>query len=372
MSRFAAVEGLRLPQLGSFSQAPAILWARHGCVLAMLAATAAEVALAALFVIGVLSLATWLAAHTAIVATIWWLGHCAARSGDGAAHRTGPLFLVATAALGPVGSCGSLLTAVLLRLWASRVTTFDLWYPAALTEGASEQSRDLYRRLQRGESLEAETGSVAPFADVFAGGSVEQKRAVVALIANRFQPAFAPALLGALNDNDPAVRVLAASATARIENGFSKMSMELEDRHARQRSDFDVKWELARHYDQYANAGLLDNGRVLSARMRAHDLYRECESLRPHTAEVLHARIRLLVRLGREDEAIEALAPLVARDAVPAGTMTWYVECLFKRGRYTALRETCQFVERQPAALIGLSAPCRAAVALWSSGIHSG
>lgn len=368
MSRLAAIHRPQFPQPEWFEPAARILWVRHSHLVAMVAAAAAEIALAASFVVGLVPLAIWFVAHIAIIALLWRPSLRAARSGLSAVHRVGPLFLIATSALGPVGSLGALLTAVLLRFWASRVEGFDLWCPAALTDGEQELSRRLYRRVVRSGQVRATRCSVAPFVDIMNDGSAMQKRAVVALIANRFQPVFAPALLAALNDNDPAVRVLAASATARIESGFLKTLLELEDRHARQPTDVDVKWELARHCDQYANTGVLDEGRALSARLRALELFRECDTVGYKPAEALRARVRLLVRMGRDEEVIETLAPLVAQGAAPAVTLAWYLECLFRRRCYTALREASRAVETQPAALTHMSERCRAAVKLWSSG----
>jgi hypothetical protein len=337
----------------------------------MLAVAGAEIALAKWLVTGAIPLWAWLALHTALVGLLAWGYWQTASRGGGSGPRTVmPLFLVATAALGPVGSGGALLTAALVRLGASSVTRFDLWYPAAVAE-APAKSRALTRQLSGHQDAEADGSGVSSFSDVLSGGSVEQKQAVITLIASRFKPGFAPALLSALHDDDPAVRVLAASATGRIENDFLTLSMNLEARHQKQPSDFELTWKLARHYDEFANSGMLDDARTISARLRALDLYRECEHLRPSAADVLHARIRLLVRLGRDDEAVAALAPLVAGGNAPEATLTWYVECLFKKQDYDALRDTCRFLQNQPGAFAQLSERCRDTVSLWAAPAHA-
>jgi polysaccharide biosynthesis protein PelE len=368
MSRLAAIYRPQFLRPDWYEPVARILWVGRGYLVTMLAAAAAEIAVATSFVVGHLPLAIWVVAHIVIIALLWRPSLRAARSGVGAVHRVGPLFLIATAALGPVGSLGALLTAVLLRFWASRVDGFDLWYPAALTDVEQDLSSRLYRRVVRPAHARVTRCSVAPFVDIISNGTATQKRAVVALIANRFQPVFAPALLAALKDDDAAVRVLAASATARIESGFLKTLLELENRHASEPTDADVKWALARHCDHYANTGLLDEERAFSARQRALELFRECEAVGHKPAEALRARVRLLVRLGRDEEVIETLAPPVAQGATPAVTFAWYLECLFRRRCYTALREACRAVETQPAALTHVSERCRAAVKLWSSG----
>ena len=341
-------------------------------LLVMLAATLAELALAAGFASGMLAALYGVAGHVAIVGWLGWRYWRGGLSAGQPSSRVRALFLITTAALGPVGATGALLTVALLRIWTSPFVGLAAWQPPELAEEKSDASRGLYRRLQRHARSGSDPSRVAPFSDVLARGSVEQKQAVVVHIASGFQPAYAPVLLGALSDEDPAVRVLAAAAAARIETDFLRASMALEERHSRNRTDFDAKWTLASHHDQYANTGLLDETRVDTARLRALHLYRECAALRPHASEVLHAEIRLLVRLGQDEEASRILTPLLAEGKAPAETLTWYVESLFKSGRYEPLRQACELLSRQPAALAMLSQPCRDAVLLWSEGTPVG
>jgi hypothetical protein len=307
-----------------------------------------------------------MAVHTLMMAALCLTYVAAAKRRADSVPRIASLFVIVTSALGPVGACGALFAAMLLRLWASGIPRFDAWYPAAIGDGGLKQPRSLYRHVMNTAAASTEGNGVVPFADVLSGGTLEQKQAVIVLIANRFRPAFAPALLGALNDEDSAVRVLAASAVARIETKFLETSIALEARHGRESGDFAASWHLACHYDDYANTGLLDDTRALAARQRALDLYRRCERERPEALEVIHAISRLLVRLGREVEAVEALSPAVARGAVSAETLTWYIECLYRCGRYAALRETCRSLQRNPAALAPMSVSCLEAIALWS------
>ena len=340
---------------------------RHAAWLPMVGVAAAESILLAMFAYGLIEGGVWFAAHACLVAALaWGLKRRWRAPHEGTVARMRLAFLVTTAALGPVGAIGGLLTTLLLRAWGTQAPRIDLWLPAASGEDESARWNLLVRRLSRQPGAGEATSRVAPFADVMARGSIDQKQVVIALMANRFKPSYAPVLLGALSDADPSVRVLAAAAAARIENEYLPRSMHLEERYLRQRSDFTTAWKLATHHDEYANTGLFDETRTLAARLRALKLYRECATLRPTAQEVKHAEIRLLVRLGRDDEAEQAIAPLLADERAPAETLTWYVEGLFKRGRFGPLRDACRLLQGRPQALAQLPQTCRDAVRLWA------
>ena len=369
-----AMAGLLPSTSLSASIAPGRL-ARYAAWLPPVAAAAVEVLLAMMFSTHAISGSAWVAAHlllVAVLAVALRMGHRSALQLEGAVARTRLVFLVSTAALGPIGAVGGLLTALLLRAWGAHTPRIDLWLPVASGEDKAAHWNRLVRRLSRQPDDGEATSRVAPFADVMARGSIDQKQVVIALIANRFKPSYAPVLRGALSDTDPSVRVLAAAAAARIENEYLPTSIQLEERHARRRNDFATALRLAKHHDAYANTGLLDETRTLAARLRALALYRECAAMRPGAGEVKHAKIRLLVRLGRDDEAEQAIAPLLADGCAPAETLTWYFEGLFKRQHFGPLRDACRLLQARPEALALLPQACRDAVRLWASDVADG
>lgn len=324
----------------------------------------AEVGLSFAVALGAMQLTYALAAHVALIASLMLVGWREHR--DGRTHDPVTLlFLVATAALGVAGSLGTLLAALLLRCRAARATGLEAWYAALFPDAESNPGGALYQRLLSGESSLHERCTVAPFADVMASGDIDRKQVVITLIATQFDPGFTPALRGALNDDEPAVRVQAATAVARIESRFLDRSMSLEERWARAPNCAHIALQLARHYDEHATTGLLDAGRVEVARLRALDLYRDSERLGGGGPEVAKAIVRLLVRLGREREAVDTFAPLVNSGAPSPELLAWYVECLFRIGRFTELRQTCLRFDTASSAAVGVSEAYRQAVLLW-------
>jgi hypothetical protein len=180
---------------------------------------------------------------------------------------------------------------------------------------------------------------VVPFLDVIRLGTVEQKESVITVIADQFRPAFAIALQRALNDDEPAVRVQAATAVARIENTFLKQSMVLERACAARPEDADLLLKLARHYDDYAQSGLIDAGRVRRAREQALTSYERLIGMESYSG--LEASARILLQLGRPREAVARLEPCIIRGDPAPWVVALYAEGLYVLGRFRELRELC-------------------------------
>jgi hypothetical protein len=322
-----------------------------------------ELALLAVVARGVAELVAALAVHAAVVATLsfWTLRLARTNRLD----RRYCLFAVATAGLGPIGVAGFALSELLLRHMRTTATPFETWYATLCPSYPADPVRTRVRQIRRARSGAAGASAVAPFGDVMADGTVEQKQAVIALIAENFTPSFAPALRQALSDEEQTVRIQAALATTRFENRFLRRSMELAGVDSMADDGADVLLQLARHHDDYANSGLLDAVRLGAARRRALDLYVQYDALRPGEPKVLHAMSRLLVRLERDEDAVERLEPLVRRAEAPAESMSWYLECLYRLRRYETLREASSQLGTHLEATGRSSDPVRQATALW-------
>jgi hypothetical protein len=274
------------------------------------------------------------------------------------------LFVTTTAALGAAGTVGTLLCVMLLWFFARRATPFEIWYASLSPETQVDPTHALYEQIV-GRGAKPDLGSVAPFAGVIATGSTEQKQTVLALIADNFRPSFATALRAALNDAEPVVRVQAATTSARIENQFLEHSMLFEDRRASRPDDIQVVLELARHYDDYANTGLLDASRANRARRQALELYERADRLQPGDSDVAKAIGRILLRLDRSDDAVARLGPLVRAGNAPMEVLAWYIESLYRLRRLTAVRQTCERFKNNLSDAAELSCDFRQAVVVW-------
>jgi polysaccharide biosynthesis protein PelE len=274
-------------------------------------------------------------------------------------HPVQLLYLLTTLVLGPLGVLGSALTFLLWWTGPAQTLSLEARYAALLPDVSEPASTVLVRRILRGERDAGTPGTLEPFADLMAHGSVEQKQAAIALIMSEFKPALAPALHRALNDADASVRVQAATAMARIESRFLDLALDLEARVASEPDNLQDAFALARHYDDYAITGLLDANRTLTARERALALFQTCAGDARLSLEAEHAIVRLRVRMGELDAAVSAAEPLIAAGRATPALQAWYLECLFKQGQFDALREACRgLLAAEPG---GAKAPAQAA-----------
>jgi tetratricopeptide (TPR) repeat protein len=241
---------------------------------------------------------------------------------------------------GPFGAAGAALCAALFALFRRRTTSFEEWYAALFPDQQIEGARALFQEIvAEGGDDELAARSVASFTDILAFGTFEQKQALIALIATYFKPAFAPALRNALGHPEPAIRVQAATAVAQIEQRFLRRSLDLEAELGRRPRDVPLIAAAARHYDDYAFTGLLDQDRQAENQRRALKLYHAALELSPENGAVELAIGRLLVRMGEFRTAADLLASSAnAGRLKPAGAV-WYLECLFRIGAFARLRE---------------------------------
>jgi thioredoxin-like negative regulator of GroEL len=282
---------------------------------------------------------------------------------SGRAHQPGlALLVVGTAAVGPLGAVGVLVTTALTTYFASKATSVEAWHAMLFPPTEVDPRAALWRRIGQRASDRPADAQVTPFLDILSVGSIPQRQAVIALIAQQFRPAFAPALRLALRDEHNVVRVQAATAIARLENGFLERTLRLE-RQARDRPDDDaVRLELAGHYDDYAFTGLLDPSRELDCRAKATASYRAYLDRHPEDVGVRFRLARLELRRGELEAAERLLRALVTERSAPDASL-WLMECLFRQGRYGAVRAIAS--ESPPADHEAQPPEVASAIALW-------
>lgn len=355
--RLAPAPGYALP-LRTRREVPAV-----GTAALLLVASGAEAMLALALLAAAMPLASALAVHGGIAVALWW-GGVLRRSGEAAQHPASLVFIVTTIALGPVGPAGMLLSMLIWKLMLRRAPrSFVLDAERAVAEPGAT-TPDLVERIARGEGDALEGLSVTSFCDVMSSGRFEDKQEAIVLIANGFRPSFAPALLRALNDPEPAIRVQAATAMARIERAFSKTAMALEEQ-AGAAPDPERLMEMARHHDRYAESGLLDGARARTARLAALSLYQEAQRRGHRDPDLGHATVRLLMRLGRPDEALEVFDTWAIQTEPSIAMRVWQIEGLYALGRYEAVRQVCRTLPELGDEAHRVPEVCREVIALW-------
>ncbi|HQZ37478.1 MAG TPA: hypothetical protein PLH72_00460 [Vicinamibacterales bacterium] len=273
-----------------------------------------------------------------------------------------PLLLwIATASFGPFGPAGVLLARALEWRYARQATDVEEWHAMLFPPTHVDENAELWRRIgQRASDRPAEQ-HVTPFLDVLSFGSISQRQSVVAIIAQQFNPAFAPALRAALCDQHNVIRVQAATAIAKIENEFLERSIRLEKATREAPDDPAAVLALANHCDDQAFAGLLDGTREEECRVKAAAGYRRFLESRPVDGTVRFRLARLQQRRGRWHEAEPLFRQLVT--AGHPGADHWLMENLFAQGRYGEVRALVAAHSAAPDT--GLLPEVAATVALW-------
>lgn len=280
--------------------------------------------------------------------------------------------IVSIAALGPLGAVGAMLAALLACGLARRAVPFEAWYSSLFPSAPHSPARELYERIVLRGGGPAATSSVAPFSDVMSVGSAKQKQTVISLIAENFRPEFAPSLLRALNDADGAIRVQAATATARIESRFLEEAIRLEHARAAGPAEATSMLALARHCDAYGGSGLLEAARAREARQQALSLYERVDRQQPGDPELGTAIGRLLLRLDRVEEAAARLACEVQRGTASPQAIAWYAESLYRLRCWESLRELCRRFRAPLLEAAELGEDLRQAVLFWADGPAQG
>lgn len=247
------------------------------------------------------------------------------------------LFALSTAALGPVGVGGFFIQFLLHALFRRSATPFETWYRSLFPELERNRTRTLYETIALHRTNLPARSSVASFNDVLAGGTVRQKQLMIGMIADQFRPAYAPVLRRSLNDAEPAIRVQAATAVAKIEARFMEEAMKLETA-LKAAADGKTRMDLIACYEAYAGSGLLDPTRASALCRKALELCDEGLERDPRDVEQAAARGRLLVKLGRADEAVAILLPLAAEDDAAPEILSDLRSALQACGRYHEVR----------------------------------
>ncbi len=287
----------------------------------------------------VLSALVAISIHAALIASLYT--GLKAKSNNRKPSYDYGLLAICTFFLGPIGSLGALV-GILMRRTSDHHSLF-VNTPEYLvaTQGYSTDTIPSNQHLQIDRFSGPSNDSLGSFSDVMSQGSIQSKQAVIALIATQFNPQFAPALRQALNDAEPAIRVQAATAVARIEADFMQKSIKLNDQYLQDPSDTSTLLALAQHFDRYAFSGLLDPERTMSTRSDALNLYRRYASIFQNDSGVVHEIVRLLVRLGHFQEAISAIDTSKASNQLNISLLSWYAEALFKLQRFDELHLFC-------------------------------
>jgi tetratricopeptide (TPR) repeat protein len=276
--------------------------------------------------------------------------------------RLAMLMFITTAATSVMGAVGTLLCAIRSAFYVRYRHDFEEWYQSIFPRGTNSIPEQIVEDLEYGHDENPTHYSVIPFLDVFEVGNEVQKREALSRMAANFHPRFASAFKQALVDENASIRVQAATAITKIENGFHDKLLRIINVHRDFPKNPVVKKGLAEHYDNYAFTGLLDDERERVNREKAREKYLEYLQLRPDDIDVRLKVGRLLIRAERYEQAAEWFKHALDEGYATDSLKLWYMECLFKTGRFDELRtaastfriDAANYKEAQPEMLESL------------------
>ncbi|MEM1282493.1 MAG: tetratricopeptide repeat protein [Chlamydiota bacterium] len=201
-------------------------------------------------------------------------------------------------------------------------------------------SDEIYQRLIYGLDKFDSTKLPSVFNDVLVYGSERQKRVVIERMLRFFRVEFSPVLVEALNDKNNSIRVLAATAVARIDKQYSEENILLNKKTEARPNDFSANMELAKHAEEYSRIHFIDEQRRLKYSLIAMEYYKKSVEIDPQNSEVRVSLAQLYYELQRYEEIIECLEPVIESESTfQDQAIKWYLSAMFVLEKYDDIRE---------------------------------
>jgi len=287
------------------------------------------------------------------------------RRGGYVAHLA--MLVIVSAVAGIFGSAGALFGFLAYLFFTRSSHSFSEWYESIFPADLPTESQKIYDDILEGIDENTRPYAVMPFVEVMQLGSEQQKRRALARMTSCFHPRLAPAFKIALKDTSNTIRVQAATAVAKIEKGFMATRDQIEMARIKEPHNITLLFALARFFDDYAFTGILDTALEKTNRSRAIETYKAYLKQDPNHKEAWMAIGRLLYRDRQWEEAAEWFHQALDRDWHMPQMILWYVECLFRLGRYAELRRTAAAYGRGVAREETWPRDVRDAMTLWTA-----
>ena len=303
-------------------------------MIASLSTFVASSTVATFVIAGELPLSAYLFAHIGCAATAIMI----ALSNGHPPRRQALLHALMASFIGPAGSAGTFLCIIFELCFRPFATPFADWLESIFPDENSGDHGAFVELLHASEDPRLTSLRISSFRDTMAVGTIEQKQALLALIARRFTPAFAPALRQALNDPVPAVRVQAASATASIENRFSEKTFALTQKASLRTAGLEDHRQLASHLLEFADSGIAETQRSEDARKAALEHLDTILSTKPADLAALTASAGILLHNGSHLEALVRIQKATSAGSPDASLASLQLQALMNLGKFSDIR----------------------------------
>lgn len=262
--------------------------------------------------------------------------------------------MIALPLMGPFAPAGTLFALFWYYISKEKSLTFRQWHDSIFPPHDPTLAEVVYDRISFGRDQAGLDYSVTYLMDVIKLGSDDKKREAILKILRNYDPGFAPILKMALEDDHNSIRVQAATAMTKLKKTYYTTSVKLERLRREWPDKNSISLELAKHYDDYAFSGLLDDKQAAEYQQLSYEYYEEFIDYEPQDSPLIpKAKLRmarLLLRMDKLDEACTHFQHLINENPEPSDAYLWYGECLYRMGRYDILREIAGTLAQAPMA----------------------
>ena len=283
-------------------------------------------------------------------------------------RRQAILHVMMATALGPIGSAGTFLCATFEFCFRPFASPFSEWFESIFPENEKNQYAAFVDLLYASEDPVLTSRRVTSFRDTLTSGTIEQKQALIGLIARRFTPAFAPALREALHDPVPAVRVQAAAAAASIEGKYADHTYRLTERIKRNPTSLEDQRAIANHFVEFGESGIAEEQRSSEARNAALTHFDRILQSHPNDIQALSTSAKLLLLVDRAADANDRIKRAMTIAGVSAADTEIQMEALIQLGRFQELRASASKWSSHLSKVGREDQRIQSALQLWASG----
>ncbi len=146
--------------------------------------------------------------------------------------RFDPIGMLVLACLGPAGALGLLMSAGLLWINRGSEEKNREWFEDLSLIGVQHDTNDLYQKIINNRTRPLGNNNLKSFDEILAHGKMDEKQAMLGVIALKYHPSFLPFLQKALKDPEAAIRIQAAAVSTKLHTDIkSRMERLLKSRH---------------------------------------------------------------------------------------------------------------------------------------------
>jgi polysaccharide biosynthesis protein PelE len=261
------------------------------------------------------------------------------------------------------GAAGNIFVFFAVPLFKKFSKPFMEWYETLFPDSSQTKSENIYHELVSGRFQPESTHKVVSFHELIKVGNSTQKQDVIQLMVRNFEPKYAKLIIQTLNDEDPFVRVQAATAVSIIEHKFLKTVLALQEKLEETPDDSELLYKMGVLYDDYSYTGLLEKEREHENRKYARDYLEKALVLDPHHKQALKSLIRIHLRKKLFSEAIILLEKQMGESALDETLLFWYIEALYNLKRFRELSLFIQTHHQQLMTTISKDHPLKEVIA---------